>query len=585
MRLIRHPVFFVGGLLSLALFGLLTWQAAPVLHRDDTYVAGALLPLAAATLMVTNLAASRAARNGTDELYDGTVTSSALRTAGHLLSLTFAVGAAAGLVCVMFIYMLLDAPAGTPRIAEILTGPVTVALLGAVGIALGRWKPHPALGPIAVVALIALEILLIQPVIGLEGTNGGMASRAPWFAPWVPLSLTGEVPPELVIRPAAWHLFYLVGLVVLFAGLALARQGLPRPVIALLVAGTAGTAVGLVGQLTPPGPAQRAALVAFVEEPKQNQVCEQRRGITYCAYPAYVPWIDRWAKPIEGALKRIPPDARPQGVVVRQTFGSYFEGPTDLPPATVDKIQRADRARVRAGGTDTIWTRTDWGRGETEGQYEIGLALDVAIEAVGLPTTRPEMRLSPEDIALLKETVIPTVPRKFRAKAERRLQPGRGGRGCNTAGQARATIAWWIAAQATHATRATVARVATDSPYGLWIYEYEGKRIATYLGPFTPLYPLNPPQMWDRVTFTDAEFHYTAKLLERPTNEVATFVTERWDDLTAPTARTESFLEEMGITRHPTIKEQIAALPDDVELEQGRRIGTPESYLGTIPCV
>lgn len=123
------------------------------------------------------------------------------------------------------------------------------------------------------------------------------------------------------------------------------------------------------------------------------------------------------------------------------------------------------------------------------------------------------------------------------------------------------------------------------SPYGLRIYEVEGKRTATYLGPFIPLYPLNPPQMWDSVNFADAEFHYAAKLLERPTDEVASFVTERWDDLTTPTAPTESFLTEMGITRHPTIEEQIAALPDDVELEQGRRMWHPDAYLGTIPCV
>jgi hypothetical protein len=583
VRLIRHPVLFVGGLLSLALFGLLTWQAAPVLHRDDTNITGALLPLAAATLMVTNLAASRATRNGTDELYEGTVTSSALRTVGHLLSLAFAMAAAGGLVCVMFVYMLLDAPAGTPRIAEILTGPVTVAMLGAVGVALGRWKPHPAFGPIAVVALIALEILLVQPVIGVEATNGGVASRGPWFAPWVPLSLTSEVPPELVIRPAAWHLLYMAGLTLLFAGLALARQGFSRRVIALVVAGAAGTLVGAAGQLKPPTSTQRAALAALVEDPERHQVCEQRRGITYCAYPAYVPWIDRWAKPIDGALARIAPDARPKGLMVRQRFGSYFEGPTDLPQT---KIERAHRRFMRARGSDRIlWTETDWGRGETEGQYEIGLALDVAIEAVGLPTTRREITLNSEDIALLKETWIPTVPKRLRAQAERLLQPGRRQAGCNTAGQARAAIAWWIAAQATPATRATVARVTTDSPYGLWIYEHEGKRIATYLGPFVPLYPLNPSRMWERVTFTDAEFHYAAKLLKRPIDEVATFVTKRWDDLTAPTARTESFLAEMRITRHSTIEEQIAALPDDVELEQGRRIGTPESFLGTIPCV
>jgi hypothetical protein len=59
--------------------------------------------------------------------------------------------------------------------------------------------------------------------------------------------------------------------------------------------------------------------------------------------------------------------------------------------------------------------------------------------------------------------------------------------------------------------------------------------------------------MWDRVTFTDEEFHYAARLLKRPTSEVAPFVTQRWDELTAPTARTKTFLAEMGIAALPTI--------------------------------
>jgi O-antigen ligase len=86
---------------------------------------------------------------------------------------------------------------------------------------------------------------------------------------------------------------YLVGLVVLSVVLALVRQGSRSHVIALLVAGAAVTLVGAVGQLTPPAPAQRAALAALVEDPERHQDCEQRRGITYCAYPAYVSWIDR----------------------------------------------------------------------------------------------------------------------------------------------------------------------------------------------------------------------------------------------------------------------------------------------------
>ncbi len=87
-----------------------------------------MLPLAAATFgTVSNLATSRAERNEANELYEGTPTSVALRTAAHLLSLTFVVAIAIALMGVMFVYMLVDAPVGTPRVSEPLSGPFTIA--------------------------------------------------------------------------------------------------------------------------------------------------------------------------------------------------------------------------------------------------------------------------------------------------------------------------------------------------------------------------------------------------------------------------------------------------------------------------
>lgn len=577
---------WAGAILSLGLFGLFTWHSAPVLHRDDASVAGSLLPFAAATLIVTNLAASRAARNATEELYGATSSSPGLRTLGHLVALGYALALAVGLVAAMFVFMFGDAPVGTPNAAEVATGPTLVALFGAVGIALARWRPHPALGPLAVVVAVAVQILLIQPIIDVAATTSTVVTRLPWLAPWVPLSMTGQVPPELVIRPAGWHVLYLVGLTAVVVVFALARSGWRARLLPVFVTGTAAIALGTVGQLTPPSASQRAQVASLIEHPEDHQVCEERRGVTYCAYPAYARWVDRWAAPIEGALERIPAQARPANIVVRQTFGSYFEGPVDVPEATLRRALRAQHRASRHKDPGTvIRTGTRWGRGKTEGGHAIGLALTVAMEAVDLPSSRAEMVPTEDEIARFKRVVLPMVDERFRATAERAWRPGRRLYSCTTAHQARAMAAAWIAGQATPATRATVTRSAAENPYGLQIYEAEGQRYATYVGSFMPLYPEVPPPMWDRVSFTDVEFHYAARLLSRPDEEVGAMFAQHWDELTEPTTLTESFLGDLGLTPHVTIEEQIARLPDDVELERGRRMWSPDAFLvQTIPC-
>ena len=583
LRMVRHPILWVGGLLSLALFGLLTWQSAPVLHRDDVNVAGALLPFAAATLIVANLAASRAARNGTDELYNTAPASRALRTLSQLLALAFPVGVSLTVAGAMFVYMFIDAPVGTPRFAELAAGPVSVALLGAAGVTVGQWKPHPGLGPMAVVVIMAFEILLIQPVIGLAGTNAEFTQRIPWFALWIPLSLTSEVPSEIVIRPGGWHLLYLVGLAVVVAAVALARDGHRARLVPLLVAGAAAAVLGSIGQLTPASSAQRAALASLMVDPEHYQVCEVRLGVTYCAYPAYAPWIDRWAAPIEGALARIPPNSRPQRLVVRQRFGSYFEGPVDIPQSTIRELERDRRREERLGAwPPTFWTGTSWGRGETEGEYEVGLALWAAMEAVELPSNRRELVLTDAETEVIRGEMLQALPAKQRVQAEKGLRRGRSYY-CTTLGQARGLAALWIAAQSTPETRGTVRRVASDTPFGVNFYEHEGQRFAYYEGPFMPLYPLVPPPMWDRVQFVDSEFHYAASLLDRPADEVAEVFAQRWDDVLQPTTSTAHVLDDLGLTPHPTIEDQVAALPDDVKVDRGTlRGGTTIS--DSIPC-
>ena len=431
LRLIRHPIFIAGAILSVAFFGLMTWNKAPVLHRDGVLSVGALLPLAVSTLVVANYAAIRAARDGTTELYEGLPTDARTRTLGRLVSLLWGAAGAVVVLGVMFTYLALDAPVGTLDPLEVAAGPAEVVLFGATGIVLGRWRTHVAIAPIAALVLVGLEIVLIQPIIGLET----LASRTPWLAPWVPSSLTGGVPPELTIRPAGWHLLYLAGLIAVAGAGAVLGRGRTK-VVAVLVAGGLVASAGGFAQLRPASDEQRARLGALLQRPEGFQVCTERGGTEFCAYPSYVPWVDRWARAVAGALAPVPSDDRPTGLVVRQTFGTYFEGVVDVPKAAV----RALRHRK----SDDIEVGFQWGRWATEGLYEIGLTLPFTMRAVGLPTDRSDIRLTASDVELLTRTVLPQFRKERRARvAANRLQPGKPWEGCHTLGQARAVIALW----------------------------------------------------------------------------------------------------------------------------------------------
>lgn len=573
-RLVRHPIYLVGAVLSLAFFGLLTWNLAPVLHREDGHSIGALLPLAAATLIVANLASIRAARDGTEELYEGVPTGIATRTLAHLLSLAWAVAGAAVLLIVMFLYLALDDPVGTPRPSELAVGPATVLLFGCLGILLGRWKHHVAIAPIALVLLIALEIMLIQPVVGYEISH----SRLPWLAPWVPTSLTSGVPPELVARPADWHLLYLCGLIVVAGAGAVLRHGVRRRVMAVLIAGALVAGIGGAAQLRPLPKSQRLRLLAQMERPEEFQICDGRNGFTYCAYPAYVPWIDRWAAAIEGALEAVPEEDRPTGLVVRQTFGDYFEGHVDIPGGAIRRLRRQR-------GSKDLQVGFEWGRWSSEGYHELGLNLSVAMRPVGLPTARRDITLTETDVALFKKTYLPQFPKRRRAAVTRnQLQVGNRWTSCHTFGQARAVIALWLAGQATPNTEASMRQTDQNFPYGITVLP--DQRAWYYNGPFSPLYaptPGNPD--WGVVQWTDAEFRYAVQLLHRPDDDVATAIRADWDELTDPAASTDIVVERFGLDPLPSIAALAEKIPEGYESASSPPSLDPNRYVvGIPPC-
>jgi hypothetical protein len=87
-ELLRHPVFLVGALLSVALMHA-GWHGVYGDERGRAMLLSGygLLPLAAATAIAANLAALRSRRDGTDELYRALPRPRASRVGGQLVGL------------------------------------------------------------------------------------------------------------------------------------------------------------------------------------------------------------------------------------------------------------------------------------------------------------------------------------------------------------------------------------------------------------------------------------------------------------------------------------------------------------------
>ena len=213
----------------------------------------AAIPLALATLVVANLAALRSRRSDTGELYGSLPAPERARTLAHLLSVVFA--SAVCCLAVVAGFLVYETQGGlqvtragetaVPSLAELAQGPVVVALLGAVGVALARWLPYLPVAPLAGIAILWIEI----PWWNLQ-------SGYVWFAPVVNPARTGPhsswpcdydqdwpcVLERLASGEMAWHLLYLAGLIVTACALALARER-PRKRAALAAAGGISVAV------------------------------------------------------------------------------------------------------------------------------------------------------------------------------------------------------------------------------------------------------------------------------------------------------------------------------------------------------
>jgi hypothetical protein len=163
VRLLLHPIFLGGTVLSAAV--MLRSSSADPGSAYWTLAFFGLVPLGAATLLVTNLAALRSHRNGTDDLYTSLPAPARARTVSLLAATLFTLPVGVALVAAD--YLLLDAGSGleltweqtigVPSLVELAQGPVAVVVLGLVGVALARLIPSTLVGPVAAVAIFATE--------------------------------------------------------------------------------------------------------------------------------------------------------------------------------------------------------------------------------------------------------------------------------------------------------------------------------------------------------------------------------------------------------------------------------------------
>jgi hypothetical protein len=510
LRLVRHPFCLVGALLGAALVVAGTWTVVPVLNRHDGMTVDALMPLAAAMLIVSHLAVSRSVRHGTVELYGSTPARIDAMTVGHLLALAWAFGFALSVALAELIYLKAVGGVGTPRPMVVLTGPALVVLGGTIGVVLGRFVRQPFAGPLALIGLVALTAGMLNA--------GSLQPRAvaESLSPYLPGDHWGEGVGELSLRPLGPHLAYVLSLAMTSSLIAVLRVRRRAFVIAVLcVALVSSTMLGR-WRAAMPGRMKEMAVAAPFLEPEKHWKCESRSGIRYCAYPAYVPWIEKWSAVAGPVVAAAPESQRPDDLAVTQLpTDNEFQGSGAY--AVAVRFQRLLR-RGLLGGPQEIHPGLAWGRHSAEGGFELGLALKVAERVTGMDGV---FKVTEEDLA--------TMP----PRARKMIGTGRF-ENCVAFGQGRSIVAMWLAAQATPRTRA------------VFIKEY---------GPYRGV-PLNDHQYEvfgyaapGLVTWGAREADYAEQLLTRDPGEVKRAVEANWHLLTDPHTTSDEAAALLGLDR------------------------------------
>lgn len=502
-RVLRHPAFLAGVVLTPLMFYAATktesgWWTA------STGIALALAPLGWLTIVATNLAALRPRRTGADELFGSLPTPQSVRTSALLASgiapamtaIVLAVGAVVTLAVTRG-----DELRGSPQWAEIAAGVLLAAGGACVGVAVARWLPRGVYGPLAVVVVILLQTRFLDATTW--PWDRGEADSIRFFGFLAEPTSVGD--PFLELRPSGWHLLYLTGLVVAMAAVALAREGMRRPVAGLLAAGLVVTVGAGWGQTRPLSEAREVEMVEYLIDPRAHQMCQQAKGVEYCAYPDFADDVPKWRDRVEATLALIPAVAftdRPPLKVIQRP-ATIASNDDCSPVAFHTSLSRSVAERV---SPSELWP---------------------ADGNVHPPFVEESSACSEEDLHgffLAVQTAAWTAG----------LPPAPWGlnRRCDANGQARAVVALWAGAAATPDGAETL-RMIVRSAQG------EGAARLAFAA-------WDDPPMWG-VDYTVADARTALALLKVPTAGVRTVLERDWVRWTGSGTSADELAKEFGV--------------------------------------
>lgn len=509
--MLRSRTFLAMFLLS----PLLGWPAETVPTGTVMAIAAGFRSAIAAVvaLVYYNLAALRPRRHGAEESFAATPAPPRVRTAGLLLSLggLFALASLIPLAMMAYGYLVLGGY-GAPQVSEMAAVPLTVTLAGALGVLVAGIVKSPLAGVLAGFVLVPFRAIV----------DSAISTR--WDLRWLGLTVaSADTSPEIgAPRPSEAHALYLLALIGVVAVAALMRHGRTRQLTAALLA--CAVAAGALGywqvRPRPQAWADAAELSFGASGPR---VCRDLGGFRYCALPRHSALIPRWAAAVEGALAQAPPSARPARMDVMQRATRYelrYVNPRVL-AILEEGMPALPGAPAAHPGAEQVGLEWD-----LRGRDDFRLALAAASRAVGLPA-------SPLGPGLL----------------------------CDAAGQARAAVALWLAAQGGAASS------GFENAAAEWLFEMGGEVFLLGARPGSELELTTVP-----VAFGSHEVALARSMLRKP--GAAGVLASEWARFTQPSTSSAELARAFGVPLPGPVKANWTPWsPDEASPAAGLSVG------------